>query len=449
MMNTTHKIFSLAAVMFFIIGFAWAENNEEMTPEESIVNFLQEEARALDDTGDLDELIAMAADKRLALLGEASHGTTEYYSWRKNISRRLIEEKGYSFIVVEGDWPASFAVNRYVKGKDDIDDIPSLLVDNFQRWPQWMWANEDVLALVEWLRGYNEGLPFEERVGFYGMDVYSFEESIEEVKTYIRQTEDEVLMELKKHYRAFAPYNYDGFAYARAVYLQGVELHEGVGKVKDALLERADELREKDEFEYFNALQNGLIVKNAEEYYRLAVTGGPAGWNSRVRHMEETVYRLLDHYGPQSKGIVWAHNTHVGDARATAMTDQQQVNIGELARQELGEENVFIVGFSTYTGTVMAGRQWGASREVMEVPEAMNGSIDNLLEQVGKESYWLTFTDEARAHRELSQRRGQRAIGVVYNPERERMGNYVPTSLPHRYDALLFFRETRSLEPLY
>lgn len=433
-------------IVFSIGNFAIAE--EEPSPEESIVSYLNKQARDLENINDLDFLIESAGQNTLVLLGEASHGTSEYYSWRKNISRRLIEEKDFSFIAVEGDWPLCFPVNKYVKGLEDTESTAELLVQSFERWPQWMWANTDVLELIEWLRQYNMELPLEERIGFYGMDMQSFEASIFRVKEYLAGFDDEKIRVMKDKYRVFEKFNYDGITYARAVHLQGVNYREEVSKMVDFLHEHASELRKQCEYEYFNARQNAKLVKNAENYFRHAVMGGPEGWNIRVRHMEEAVYNLLDYYGMDSRGVVWAHNTHVGDARQTAMKNRGQVNIGQLARQELGEDNVFIVGFSTYTGTVMAGREWGANRQIMDVPQAKKNSLDELLSRVDKGAYWLYFTEECREHAKLSEMRGQRAIGVVYNPEREHLGNYVPTSLPHRYDALLFFRETKTVSPL-
>ncbi len=441
-------IITSICLIVFLVGTSIGLSEEEPTAEEVLISYLQEEARSLEAIEDLSSLINEAGGKRLVLLGEASHGTSEYYEWRKKISRNLIEEKDFSFIAVEGDWPRCFPVNQYVKGQTDAEDAGELLIESFQRWPEWMWANEDVLALIEWLRAYNQELPAEERVGFYGMDMQSFEESIQEVKGYLGSFEDEEILALKEKYRVFEEYDYDNMLYARATFFEGVNYQSEVQDMVEALHKHSDELKEKGEEEYFNALQNARVVKSAEKHGRYSVLGGPEGWNIRVQHMEDTVYHLLERYGAESQGIVWAHNTHVGDARFTEMKDQGQINIGQLTREELGEENVFIVGFSTYEGTVMAGREWGATREIMEVPSAKEGSIDNILAGVDRDSYWLLFDEEARQKEELIERYGQRAIGVAYVPEREHLGNYVATILPQRYDALLFFRETQSVTPL-
>ncbi len=440
----------LINILSFSILFAFVE--KPVSAEEQQLDLLKEKAYALNEASEMAPIVEKAREKELVLLGEASHGTSEYYLWRKKLSRKLIEQEGFSFIVVEGDWPSCYAVNLYVKGKlDESSNIRELLIDSFQRWPRWMWANEEIVKLAKWLKEHNKDLPTEEKVGFYGMDVYSLKESIFAVKEYLSGLENEELSSLKDKYKCFERFNYDGMSYGQQLSYNNPCKNE-VTQVYEKLKEHSEELSEKDPYAFFNAKMNALLVKNAENYYRVVFTEhrGPSGWNNRVFHMEEVVENLFDHYGEGSKGILWAHNTHVGDARATTIMPQRgQVNIGQLKREKYGEENVFIVGFGTYKGTVMAGREWGAQQEVMEVPEAIDGSIEKVLSRVGKGSYFLLL-DEADIKNidALNEMRGNRAIGVVYNPQVEHMGNYVPTKLSERYDAFIFFEETETLTPL-
>lgn len=437
--------------IFLILGVIHCSSTgllEVIASEEEIVSFLRRKTLLLKNSSCLDSLVDSAAEKKVVLLGEASHGTSEYYLWRKKISRRLIEEKGFSFIVVEGDWPGCFKVNLYVKGLIEADSVEELLRDSYKRWPRWMWANQEVVELVEWLRQYNAGLPLEQRAGFYGMDVYSLSESAQEVKNYLKKFDCPELSELKENYRCFEPFGYDGFSYAQAFFSQGYDCRGSVREVVEVLRDRFDELDGEDFYAYFDLKMNAIAVKNAERYYRSALIRGPQGWNNRVYHMEGVLHRLLDFYGENSKGIVWAHNTHVGDARATSMRQDGQVNIGQLSREAFGRDSVFIVGFGTYKGKVIAGRSWGSRFEVMRVPSAQEGSLEHILAQVEKEPFLLFLDQETRRDKYFKQPYGHRAIGVVYNPRIEHLGNYVPTLFLDRYDAFIFFRNTSALSPL-
>ncbi len=440
----------ISALFFLIIAVIvlnFKDNFAASAAEEKIISYFRQYALDLGDSSGLSRLIDAASAKQVVLLGEASHGTSEYYRWRTKISRRLIEEGNFSFILVEGDWPSCFKVNLYVKGKLE-EDAGELLRRSFQRWPRWMWANKDVIELVEWLKEYNAALPMEERVGFYGMDVYSLEESVKEIKKSIDQFKDARLLELKDKYACFKPFGYDGFSYARAVFQRDKDCRPQVLEAFESIGQMSEELSRKDPYGYFNLKMNAKAVKNAERYYRSAVTRGPQGWNNRVYHMEGVLHRLLDFYGGDSKGIVWAHNTHVGDARATSMRQANQVNIGQLSREAFGRENVFIAGFGTYQGTVVAGSQWGAPWQVIRVPSGQKGSIEYILNQVDKDSFLLLFDRESRTKNYLTRPRGHRAIGVVYDPRVEHRDNYVPTVLVDRYDAFFFFRDTSALTPL-
>ncbi|MBW6516490.1 MAG: erythromycin esterase family protein [Candidatus Cloacimonetes bacterium] len=415
---------------------------------ESIVEYLNEKSIPLIDETSLDQIITGSVNKRLVLLGESTHGTSEYYLWRAKISRRLIEEQDFDFIVVEGDWPSFYQINRYVKGYEHQDKSSrELLRDHFNRWPQWMWANEEMVDLIEWLKEFNSNRPEEDRIGIYGMDVYSKEESISEVRNYLRNQGNEDYQEIASLYDCFTPYGYDGGNYARAIF-SGIEnCSQQVTDVVDFLLNNRDDLTAECRESFFNAKQNAYIVKNAEKHYRSAIGRGPESWNYRVFHMEDTVYRLLDHYGEGSKGIVWAHNTHIGDARATPMHRQGSYNISQLAREKLGREAVYIVGFGCYRGRVLAGSSWESARQTMTIPEARDDSWEDLLREVTHNVFVIFFDDDDRSHPVLNRHIDHRAIGVVYNPRQE-AGNYVPTVLPERYDAFIFIEETNPLNPL-
>ncbi len=415
---------------------------------DNILPQIEQHSIALETEPDLRDLIEEMKDRELVLLGEASHGTSEFYTWRREISKLLIKESDVNFIVVEGDWHSCYKVNQYVKGyENSYDSARQLLIDNFNRWPQWMWANEEVLELVEWLREYNLALDAEQRVGFYGMDVYDQWQSMNRVRKYLRQTDIAELVHVKSNYDCFSQYDMDEWAYARAVYFGADACDEEMREVVERMKEYEDVLIEECHISYFDAKQNAYVVKNAEKYYRTAVADNNRAWNKRVDHMSDTVLRLKNFYSEDAKGIVWAHNTHVGDARATSMAQRNRTNIGQLFREQLGEEAVFILGFATYEGAVMAGAEWGKRRQIMDVPAGMKDSLEDLLAKVEIPSFYVLL--ENLRIDEALQPIGHRAIGVVYDPSREHLGNYVPTIWPYRYDAFIFLKQTKALNPLH
>lgn len=412
-----------------------------------LVGAVRKRALPLRDDGDLDPLLERIGDSRVVLLGEASHGTHEYYTWRDRISRRLIEEKGFSFIAVEGDWPDCYLVNRFVKGWDNAGSSARDVLHGFERWPTWMWANEEVAELAEWLRDRNAGRGDEEKVGFYGLDVYSLWDSMDAVTRYLERLDPELARKARRSYGCFDPYEEDVQEYAFATMMVPTHCEEEVVKILRELRARGPDFREDGREAFFNAEQNALVAKNAELYYRTMIRGGSASWNVRDTHMMETLERLMAHHGPDAKAIVWEHNTHVGDARATDMARAGMVNVGQLAREEYGGDCV-IVGFSSHAGSVIAGEEWGAPMERIPVPEARAGSWEDVFHQAGAEDKLLLMEGLDEVEGALDAR-GHRAIGVVYRPEAERFGNYVPTVLPYRYDAMLYIDRTRALQPLH
>lgn len=408
---------------------------------------LREGAYSLRDSRNLDPLVERAGEVCQVLLGEASHGTSEYYTWRARISQRLIKEKGFSFIAVEGDWPDCYRINRYVKGYPESGESAREVLKTFERWPTWMWANEEAVGLVEWLKSHNEGLPDKEKVGFYGLDVYSLRESMEELIDYLEREDPEAVGAARRAYRCFEPYGEDVREYARAAALVPTSCEDEVVALLSELRSRSSGHEQDGREARFDAEQNALVARNAETYYRTMVRGGGASWNVRDRHMVETLARLTRYHGPESRGIVWEHNTHIGDARATDMGKAGMVNVGQLAREQWGEDNVVLAGFGSYRGSVIAGAGWGAPMQRMAVPPAREGSWEEVFHRSGVEDGMLVFADPEED--EFFDTRDHRAIGVVYNPTYERYGNYVPTVLGRRYDAFVYLDETEALSPLH
>jgi erythromycin esterase-like protein len=401
----------------------------------------------LEGPDDLDRLLERIGDARFVLLGEASHGTSEYYEWRAEISRRLIREKGFSFLAVEGDWPDCYRLNRYIKRLPDSGQSARAVLRTFERWPTWMWANEEIAALAEWLREHNGELAEDRRVGFYGLDVYSLWDSLYAILDYLRRIDPQALPAALRAFRCFEPYGEDVQEYARAtVRFVPASCEDEVVELLGDLRAKAAAYSEDGREAYFAAEQNSLVLRNAEAYYRAMVRGGPGSWNIRDRHMTETLARLTSHHGPHAKAIVWEHNTHVGDARYTDMAEEGMVNVGQLVREAHGTKDVVAVGFGSYRGDVIAGRQWEAPLERMRVPPARPGSWEHVL-HVGAEAEACLLLFEPHLEAMLDPR-GHRAIGVVYHPELEHLGNYVPTVLPHRYDAFVFLGTTHALHPL-
>lgn len=419
----------------------------EAQPADNLTDYFASKATPFNTADDLDPIVQSAGNRKLVLLGEASHGTHEYYHWRSELSKKLIQEHGFGFIVVEGDWASIYRLNKYVKGLDSASASALDVLRTFDRWPQWMWANTDVAHLAEWLREYNAGRPLNEMVGFYGMDVYGQWEAMEDLLEYTREHLPHRHDEISRNLNCFAGFGSDEWQYARAVAAGQAACSENLERVVEILRNYETKLAGNDPKGYFRAKQNALVMKNAESFYRLAVGSSAESWNSRVDHMWLTVQRLLQFHGDDAKGIVWAHNTHVGDSRATTMALHNQYNIGSLSRAELGEQQVYIIGFGTRTGTVNAGSQWGAAMQVMRVPEAQPGSLDHYLGMIKYPQFFMRFQDADRQHPLLAEPLGHRVIGVTYNPRRE-AGNYVPTLPAWRYDALIFFQQTRALNPV-
>jgi erythromycin esterase-like protein/predicted phosphoribosyltransferase len=384
---------------------------------------------------DYDALVARAAACRFALIGEASHGTHEFYRERAEITKRLIIEGGYTAVAVEADWPDAYRVNRYVRGESDDASAEEALSD-FKRFPVWMWRNTVVAEFVQWLHEYNESLPDgAPKVGFYGLDLYSLHTSMEAVVAYLDEVDPEAAQRARERYACFDQFGRDPQVYAYEAGMAGAEPCEAQAVAQ--LVELRNSLAGHDPF---YAEQNARLVVNAERYYRAMFRGGVESWNLRDQHMAETLDELVKHLGVGAKVAVWEHNSHLGDNRATEVGQAGQLNVGQLVRERHGDETM-IVGFSTYTGTVTAASDWGGPAERKNVRRALPGSWAELFHEQGTPAFLLDPSD-------LHGLRLQRAIGVIYRPETERISHYFHARISRQFDAVIHLDETTALEPL-
>jgi len=416
--------------------------------EQEAIRLLSKTARPLQGAHSFDPLMERIGNARVVMLGEASHGTHEFYTMRNAITRRLIKEKGFNFIAVEGDWPDCYRINRFIKHYEDHPDSLRVLTQ-FHRWPTWMWANWEIVALAESLHLHNAGVAAGKRVGFYGLDVYSLWESMQSVIGYLEEKDPAALEAAKDAYACFEPYRKgEGASYARSLHFVPEGCREEVIEMLKKIRTHMP-LHEGEPESDFSAEQNALVSVNAEKYYRSMLEGGPESWNIRDKHMMDTLMRLMRLHGDDAKAIVWEHNTHIGDATATDMRREGMFNIGQLARMEYDPADVVLVGFGSYKGTVMAGDSWGAPMQIMQLPEARKGSWEYLLRSAGSGDKLLIMDDLARDELMMENYFGHRAVGVVYNPGMEGYGNYVPTILPQRYDAFIYLEETSALHAIH
>ncbi|WP_046174772.1 erythromycin esterase family protein [Domibacillus indicus] len=403
---------------------------------------IKQHAVRFSEIDDLSPVIQAACRAKYVLLGEASHGTSEFYTTRAEITKKLIQEHGFSFIAVEGDWPACFEVNRYIKGQAPEYANAEEVLRSFQRWPSWMWANDEITSLVNWLYEYNR--EHNKQIGFYGMDVYSLWESMEAVVDYLEKIQSPDVDKAKKAFECFEPFHREPEQYGISAAIYGESC---LAEVMDLLkaIQKNRKTYNRDPEASLNMQVNALVARNAEAYYQAMVTNGNESWNIRDRHMVEALGFIGAYYGAQSKGIIWEHNTHIGDARATDMAQEGMVNVGQLTREIYGQDQVYAVGFGTHRGTVIAADRWGSPLEVMAVPEGLPGSWEDMMHQAGPFNQYILFTPD---NRKLFQETvGHRAIGVVYHPEMEHFGNYVPSRLSDRYDAFIHIDKTSALSP--
>ncbi len=407
------------------------------------------------DDHDYDQLLDAVGDRSVVLLGEATHGTHEFYRERARITRRLIEERGFGAVAVEADWPDAYRVHRYVVGAS-VDATTHAALADFRRFPAWMWRNTDAAEFIAWLRVHNESFDPMDRVGFYGLDLYSLHASIEAVIGYLDKMDPPAAARARHRYACFDQSDREGQIYGAralrkidapcesAVVAQLVELRHAASAylARDGWIGR-DEL--------FFAQQNARVVADAEEYYREMYRARVSSWNLRDMHMAETLNALIEHQkgnGRSQKIVVWEHNSHVGDARSTGMSRHGELNVGQLVRQRVGADNSLLVGFTTFMGTVTAASDWDGIAERKRVRSALPGSVEDLFHEVGHPRFLLrTRHDESLADA-LRFPRLHRAIGVIYRPDTELVSHYVETHIADQFDVVIHIDHTKAVEPL-
>jgi erythromycin esterase-like protein len=403
---------------------------------------------------DFDLLLDRIGDARFVLLGEATHGTHEFYRLRAELSKRLIREKGFVAIAAEADWPDAYRVNRYIRGSGTDADATEALGD-FQRFPQWIWRNADILELVGWLRTHNDATSDNRKVGFYGLDVYSLHASIDAVIHYLANKDPEAARRARRRYACFDTLAVDPQRYGHATAL-GIREdceQEVVAQLLDLQRHRSQVLHEAGmlaEDELFEAEHNARVVARAEQYYRSMYLGQVSTWNLRDTHMMDTLDALAAHLerrAPPVKIIVWAHNSHIGDARATHRDARDEINIGHLCRTRHPRDTV-LVGFSTERGTITAASDWGEPAERKRIRPALPASYEAIFHQAGVPDFLLLLDGLGEALGGLHVPRLQRAIGVVYRHQTERTSHYFQAHLPEQFDAIIHIDQTRALEPL-
>jgi erythromycin esterase-like protein len=398
-------------------------------------------------------LVDMAGKARFVLIGEATHGTHEFYRTRAMLTRALIEQKGFNLVAVEADWPDAYRVNRWVRDASD-DASAEVALGDFERFPRWMWRNQDVVEFLTWLRRHNQALTPAARVGFYGLDLYSLHSSIDAVLGYLRKVDPAAAERARNRYACFEDFgeNSQAYGYAASFGLSRSCEDDVVAQLVE-LRRRAAEYATRDgriaADEYFFAEQNARLVRNAEQYYRSMFGGHVESWNLRDTHMMETLNALVAHVratSGDSRAVVWAHNSHLGDARATYMGTIGELNLGQLVREQ-HRGQACLIGFTTHGGSVTAASNWDEPAQRKRVRPSLEGSYERLFHDCGIDRFMLLF-DEPVAREALASARLERAIGVIYRPDTERASHYFQARLPGQFDAVLHIDQTTALKPL-
>lgn len=421
------------------------KQNEISLPE---LIFQSSEHFARIDDVKLDNLMARIGDSRVVLLGEASHGTAEFYEMRAAITQELIEKKGFTIVAVEADWPDAAHMDHYIHG---TEPDPLLESKPFSRFPTWMWANHSVLEFSHWLKAYNDKMDSaDKQVGFYGLDLYSLFSSIEAVLSYLEKVDPETAQVARVRYGCLMPWADDPGMYGQmAITRQYRECEEDVVTALQDLLNKRMQYTMADGEQYFNAEQNARLVANAERYYRTMYYAENNSWNQRDQHMFETLQAVLEFKGAESKAVIWEHNSHVGDARATQMSARGELNIGQLTRQAYGDK-AYNIGFGTDHGTVAAASEWGGPMEIKQVQPSHIDSYEHVCHEVATDNFLLPLRQPLKeiTRKKLLAERLERAIGVIYRPETELQSHYFYASLPNQFDEYIWFDETRAVDPL-
>lgn len=437
---------------------AWQETTPASAPAQGqkaqtadqvdISKLIAEAAEAFDDIEhvDFDKILQRIGNARVVLIGEASHGTSEFYRFRARLTQELITRKGFNFVAAEADWPDAARINHYVR---DLKGTPGDWTP-FARFPTWMWRNREVQNFVDWLHDYNKHAADPARVGFYGLDLYSLYTSIEAVLEYLDDVDPEAAQLARERYGCLTPYQADPATYARAAMSQRFEdCEDGVVKMLTDLLEKRLQYSTSDGDRFMNAVQNARLVSNAERYYRSMYSGYSASWNLRDEHMFETLEALLAFHGEHSKAVVWEHNSHIGDATATDMVARGQLNVGELCRKQFGD-SAYLIGFGTHKGTVAAASDWEEPMEIKKVQPSLPGSWENTCHQTGIAAFTLGLRQPGNEllKEYLSRTQLERAIGVIYRPETERASHYFRARLARQFDEYVWFDESQAVTPL-
>src|SRR5437763_3951337 len=448
---------NLGAVAFVpLIGEqGWAEDGRRAATNhvpgqsrgQTLPEMIADAAEALPPFNDpaFGRLFDRFAKRRVVLLGEASHGTSEFYRARAAITRRLIEEHGFTIVAVEADWPDAAAVDRYVRHRPVRPGAEA----PFQRFPTWMWRNTDVDAFIGSMRVHNDKIQSERRAGFYGLDLYNMRGSISAVLEYLDKVDPEAARVARERYGCLTPWQKEPSSYGRAV------LTEGYRKCEQAVIDQCRELLQnrleyvaQDGESFLDAAQNARLIASAERYYRIMYYGGAESWNLRDTHMFETLGHLLEAHGPQSKAVVWAHNSHIGDARYTEMgAVRDELNIGQLCREKFGDQAA-LIGFGTHTGTVAAASDWDGDMEIKRVRPSHRDSYERACHDASVPRFLLDLGRDQTVRRRLLEPRLERFIGVIYRPDTELMSHYANASLSQQFDAFLWFDETSAVTPL-
>ena len=453
------KIEELGAVRFVpLIGEeGWREAEDEISARsktdrlhrpEPLSDLIERAATHIPsiETVNLAGLMERVGDARVVLLGEATHGTAEFYDMRARISKELIQQKGFNFIAVEADWPDAAQIDHFVRGTR----LEPTEEATFSRFPTWMWANTQVLELAKWLRDYNRRFATpDEAVGFYGLDLYSLYSSIDSVINYLDEVDAEAAAVARRRYGCLTPWQKDPATYgAMALSSKHSSCEQEVVAMLNAMMDKRLEYAAQDGRRFLDAVSNARLVKNAEQYYRVMYQGSVQSWNLRDTHMFDSLKHLLDFHGKNSKAIVWAHNSHLGNAAATDMGARGEINVGYLCRQQF-KEQAYLVGFGTHAGTVAAASDWGAPMEIKTVRPSHPDSYERLCHDAGLNAFLLPLRDREQAHvRPLDQPRLERAIGVIYRPETEMASHYFTASLPYQFDEYIWFDQTRAVDAL-
>ena len=392
----------------------------------------------------LDALLERIGEARVVLLGEATHGTSEFYRMRARITQALIQRKGFNIVAVEADWPDASRIDHYVRHRD----APPERWRAFSRFPEWMWRNREVEQFVEWLRGHNAARPFEERASFHGLDLYSLYTSIHAVLRYLDDVDPDAARIARSRYGCLTPWESDPATYGRMALSGRYRECEGdVAAMLSDMLESRAQYAARDGERFSDAVHNARVVADAERYYRIMYYGSAQSWNLRDEHMFETLDELLRARGPQAKAVVWAHNSHLGDARHTEMSARGELNLGQLCRENYGER-AYLVGFGTDHGTVAAADEWDGPMKVKEVRPAHAESYERQCHEAGVAAFLLPLGKSEELQRQLMVPRLERAIGVIYRPQTELASHYFQAVLPRQFDEYCWFDRTSAVRPL-